>query len=165
MAHPLQEKLDSAWDDIKTPVVNYDNFRKLPADTTEIALMIAGVLSAQTNIDDLRSAEFDWDYSKQYENTAGSSNWGWAQSHPTLSHAYATLANNFATYALKAYGPSSERYCYLARSDYFILKQLLEDIDGTSYEQYSDTVEAVLDNLRTKLCNKDPQMLIETIRG
>lgn len=165
MANTIQEKIDRAWDDIKTPVVNYDNFRKLPADNSEIAIMIAGLLSAWTNIDDLRCAEFDWGYTKQYENTAGTGDMGWPQSHPTLSHAYATLANTFATYALKAYGPSSERYCYLARSDYYILKQLLEDIDGTDYEQYSDAIEAVLNNLRIELCKKDPQMLIETIRG
>ena len=159
----IQQKIDETWDKLKTPVVDYNNFSRLPADNVSVAQVLTSLLMAQTNIDDLRLAEFDWDYSKQHANTAGTGNMGWEQSHPTVSHARATLANLFATYVLKPV-ESGSNYLYLARADYYILKGLLEDIEDTRYEMWQETLVAVLEELRSRLCAKDPKMLVETIK-
>lgn len=162
MTKTIQQKIDETWDTLKTPTISFE-YLTIPdfPDNRQVASALSNLLMAFTDIDDLRCAEFDWDYSKQFPNTAGTGNLGWEQSHPTVSHARATLANHFAYYAMCV----GEKTCYLARSDYYILCGLLEAMDGTGFEGYHELVERVLSSVAAELSAKDKTMMLEVLKG
>lgn len=131
------------------PTVDFDDFTFPEVGFNHnIAKDIVIMFMAYINQDDLQwTTEFDKNNS--WETTIGSGGSGMAMSCMTKSHQYAIIASAFASYADRTYS-----HLYLGLPEYYIFKNLLEEIDGNTwgyshYRQKHDLMSKQIQILKT----------------